>query len=221
MKERYLDGTNVARVIGSVTAALEGTRGRRPLPDLSRAALVLLDLQRIFVDPASPAFLPAWPAVEPNARRLAAAFHTAHRPVIMTRHVHGPSDPGGTLSHFFGRLLTAGDPLSELAPSWEPGPRDVVIDKPRHSAFERSTLAGILERMDADVVVLAGVQAHLCVLATAVEAGSHDLLPVVALDAIAAPRLGLHTASLVALSGGLCWLATVDEVTGRLGGGAR
>jgi bifunctional isochorismate lyase/aryl carrier protein len=221
MKERYLDGTNGERVIGSITAALAGTRGRRPLPDLSRAALVLLDLQRIFVDPDSPAFLPAWPAVEPNARRLAAAFRAAQRPVIMTRHVHGTSDPGGTLSHFFGRLLTDGDPLSELVPSWEPGPQDAVIDKPRHSAFERSTLAGTLREADAGVVVLAGVQAHLCVLATAVEAGSHDVLPVVALDAVAAPSLGLHTASLVALSGGLSWLATVDEVAGRLRGGAR
>jgi nicotinamidase-related amidase len=219
MKERYLDDTNSERVLGSITAALRGTRGRRSLPDLSGAALVLLDLQRVFVDPDSPAFLPAWPTVEPQARRLAAAFRAAHRPVVMTRHVHDPGDEGGTLSHFFGRLLTADDPLSELSPSWEPGPQDTVIDKPRHSAFARSTLTDVLG--EARVVVLAGVQAHLCVLATAVEAGSRDLLPVVALDAIAAPSLGQHTATLVALSGGLAWLATVDEITGRLGGGAR
>jgi nicotinamidase-related amidase len=220
MKERYLDGTNAVRVLESVAAALEGTRGRRPLPDLSRSALVLLDLQRVFVDPDSPAFLPAWPAVEPNARRLAASFRAAGRPVIMTRHVHAPEAPGGTLARFFGRLLTADDPLSGLSGSWEPGPRDAVVDKPRHSAFERSLLAGVLSEAGADVVVLAGVQAHLCVLATAVEAGSRDVLPVVALDAVAAPSLGLHTASLVALSGGLCWIATVDEIAGRLGGGS-
>ncbi len=220
MRERYLDGTNASRVLASITAALEGTRGRRPLPGLNRAALVLLDLQRIFVDRASPAFLPAWPAVEPNARRLAATFRAAGRPVIMTRHVHPPSDPGGTLVHFFGRLLTADDPLSGLHGSWEPGPQDVVVDKPRHSAFERSTLAETLAQIECDVVVLAGVQAHLCVLATAVEAGSHDLLPVVALDAVAAPSLALHTSSLRALSGGLAWIATVDEIAGMLGGRA-
>ncbi len=220
MRERYLDGTNASRVLASITAALEGTRGRRPLPDLGRSVLVLLDLQRIFVDPASPAFLPAWPAVEPNARRLAASFRSAGLPVIMTRHVHDPSDHGGTLAHFFGRLLTAGDPLSELSGSWEPGPRDVVVDKPRHSAFTRSPLAEALARSEADVVVLAGVQAHLCVLATAVEAGSRDILPVVALDAVAAPSLALHTSSLRALSGGLSWIATVDEIAGRLRSGA-
>jgi nicotinamidase-related amidase len=219
MKERYLDATNSERVLGSITAALGGTRGRRTLPDLSRSALVLLDLQRIFVDPDSPAFLPAWPAVEPNARRLAAAFRAAGRPVVMTRHVHEPGDPGGTLGHFFGRLLTADDPLAGLSPSWEPGPREEVIEKPRHSAFRRSRLADVLGEVDA--VVLAGVQAHLCVLATAVEAGSHDVLPVVALDAIAAPSLGQHTATLVALSGGLAWIATADEITGRLGGSGR
>ncbi|MBW2260589.1 MAG: cysteine hydrolase [Deltaproteobacteria bacterium] len=219
MKERYLDDTNAARVLESITAALEGTRGRRPLPDLSRSALVLLDLQRIFVDPDSPAFLPAWPAVQANARRLAAAFRSAGRSVIMTRHVHAGSDPGGTIAHFFGRLLTADDPLCCLSGSWEPGPQDAVIDKPRHSAFERSSLAGTLAQIEADVVVLAGVQAHLCVLATAVEAGSRDLLPVVALDAVAAPNLALHTSTLRALSGGLAWISTVDEIGKKIAGG--
>lgn len=218
MKERYLDGTNAERVLGSITQALQGTRGRRPLPDLARSALVLLDLQRVFVDPDSPAFLPAWPAVQPNARRLAAAFRTAGRPVVMTRHVHPAGDTGGTLGHFFGRLLTPDDPLSELSPSWEPGPADAVVDKPRHSAWERSDLAETLDSLEVDATVLAGVQAHLCVLATAVESGSHDVLPVVALDAIAAPTLGLHTATLVSLSGGLAWVATTDEIAGRLGG---
>jgi bifunctional isochorismate lyase/aryl carrier protein len=212
MKQAYLEGSSTGQVLADLVRDLEGTRGRQPLPDMQRAALVLLDLQRIFVDPTSPAFLPAWPGVEPRAMLLYQAFRDAGLPVIRTRHVHPPADPGGTLFHFFSRLLVDEDPLSGLAGPWQAGEAEVVIDKPRHSAFARTSLAARLGSLEADVVVLAGVQAHLCVLATAVEAGSYDILPVVAVDAVAAPTLELHRSSLRALSGGLAWLATAREI---------
>lgn len=218
MKERYLDASNVDEVTASLVRDLEGARARGQVPDLAGAALVLLDLQRIFVDPGSPAFLPAWPAVEHRARELASAFRAARRPVVLTRHLHPPSDPGSTIGRFFGRLLEEGDEMSALAAGWEPGPADLVVVKSRHSAFAGSDLAGRLKALGVETVVLAGVQAHLCVLATAVEAGSHDIMPVVALDAIAAPSLALHRSSLQALSGGLAWIATRDEILARLGG---
>lgn len=218
MKQRYLDGSSTARVLASILHDLEETRARTPLPDLDRAALVLLDLQRIFIDPDSPAFLPAWPGVEPRARLLVRAFRDRGRPVVRTRHVHPPEDPGGTILHLFGRLLTGDDPLSALGAGWESRNGDIVLTKPRHSAFAHTELAGMLEAMDVDAIVLAGVQAHICVLATAVEAGSHDILPVVALDAIAAPDLALHRESLRALSGGLAWIATVEEIVRKVKG---
>jgi nicotinamidase-related amidase len=179
---------------------------------------VLLDLQRVFVDPSSPAFLPAWPAVEPRVRGLLGAFTAAGRPVVRTRHLHPPGDEGGTIGRLFGRLLCADDPLSALMPGWEPGDGELLLEKPRHSAFASGVLAPALASLGVDVVVLAGVQAHLCVLATAVEAGSHDLMPVVALDAIAAPDLELHRSTLHALSGGLAWIAWVDEILGAMAG---
>jgi isochorismate hydrolase len=212
MRERYLDGPDAAQVLASIARDLEGTRAASPLPDLGRAALLLLDLQRIFVDPDSPAFLPAWHGAGPRALEMERAFREAGRPIVRTRHVHPGDDPGGTIRRLFGRLLTADDPLSALAGGWTPGEGDIVLEKPRHSAFARTDLAARLAAMDVDVVVLAGVQAHLCVLATAVEAGSHDLLPVVALDAVAAPDRALHRESLRALSGGLCWISTADEI---------
>ncbi len=212
MREQYIDPSNLDDFVSSLAGRLASTRSRRPLPDMSRAALVLLDLQAIFVDPASPAFLPAWPAVEPGVRALAHAFGAAGAPVIRTRHVHPAGDDGGSMGFMFGRLLSDGDPLASFAPGHAPARGDIVLDKPRHSAFTRTQLARSLNARDVRVVVLAGVQAHLCVLATAVEAGSADLVAVIAMDAVAAPTRALHEATLDALSGGICLAASVDEI---------
>jgi len=214
MKMSYLE--RAEDVLESLGLDLDGARARAPLPDLGTSALVLLDLQRLFVDPASPAFLPSWPAIEDRVRTLVRAYSRAGRPVVWTRHVHPPTDRGGTIGRLFGRLIHDGDPLSDLAAGWDPGPGDIVIAKPRHSAFARTDLANLLADRGVTTVVLAGVQAHLCVLATAVEAGSSDLMPVVALDAIVAPDLDLHRASLRALSGGLAWIASTREIVHAL-----
>lgn len=207
-----MPGGQVDAFVRSLEQGLEGTRCRRPLPRMTGAALVLLDLQRIFIDPGSPAYLPAWEGFAARTRMLLDTFREAALPVIWTRHVHPPGDPGSTIGHFFGHLLVQEDPLSELEQGWSPGEPERVVDKSRHSAFSSPVLSELLEQLDVEVVVLAGVQTHLCVLATAVEAGTRDVLPVVALDATAAPTAGLHRASLEALSGGLAWAATVEEI---------
>jgi nicotinamidase-related amidase len=204
--------------VASLLRRLEGSRGRGPLPDLSRSALVLLDLQRVFLDPVSPAFIPSWPAAAPRAARLVAAFRAAALPVIRTRHVHPDGDGGGTLGAFFNRLLTGRDPLAAYASGWECGREDVEVQKNRHSAFSADRMERSLAERSVSTVVLAGVQAQLCVLATAVEAGSRDVMPVIAVDAVAAPTREMHVASMQAVSSGLAWLATTKEIAAALEG---
>ena len=58
--------------------------------DRDKAALLVIDMQRYFLDPASPTFTCGGPAILPNLKRLIAAFRAASRPVIFTRHVHHP-----------------------------------------------------------------------------------------------------------------------------------
>ena len=216
VRERYAEPGNVDEVVDSLLRTVEGSRGRRPLPDLQRAALVVLDLQAVFVDPESPAFLPSWPAFAPRLELLVTAFRHAGRPVIRTRHSHPEDDEGGTIGHLFGRLIVDADPLAGFGTGHGANPGEITVVKSRHSAFAGTGLADRLEHLGVSAVVLAGVQAQLCVLATAVEAGSHDLLPVVAADAVAAPDLAGHAASLQALAGGLAWIATADEIAASI-----
>jgi len=55
-----------------------------------RSALLVVDMQRFFLDPSSPSFTCGGLAILPGLTGLIHAFRQAGRPVIFTRHVHHP-----------------------------------------------------------------------------------------------------------------------------------
>ncbi|MFH1811731.1 MAG: cysteine hydrolase [Pseudomonadota bacterium] len=202
---------HAAAGISGVLHALAPLRGRRTFDDLHRPALVVVDLQRLFCDPASPAALPDWPACVLPLRALVAAFRRATCPVIFTRHVHPDDDVGGLMGRFFDRLPRAGEVLAALDPAledlWSTGP---VVDKCRHSIFSAAELPALLDGCDA--LVLAGVQTPLCIAASALDASQVGLVPVVSIDATAARSAQQHLAALQTLAAGHAHVATVDEI---------
>jgi nicotinamidase-related amidase len=212
-KTRYLTPGSLQRWTGELMKALEGTKGRARLPVLDGSAgLLLLDAQRLFVDEASPAFLPSWPAVRSNFLALAGHAEAGRRLAVVTRHLHPDGDAGGSIMHFFGRLLVEGDELSRLHPDMKAFGGARVLEKRRHSAFSNGALDPLLRERGIRTLLIAGVQTHLCVLATAVEAGTRDFIPVVVADATAAGDEDRHRAALTALSGGLAGIMTTREV---------
>ena len=56
----------------------------------SKSALLVVDMQRFFLDPASPSFTCGGLAILPTLERLVKAFRDSSLPVIYTRHVHHP-----------------------------------------------------------------------------------------------------------------------------------
>jgi isochorismate hydrolase len=66
-----------------------------------------------------------------------------------------------------------------------PGPDDWRLTKWRYSAFFRSDLLERMRRARRDQLIICGVYAHVGVLATAVDAFSHDIEVFVASDAVA------------------------------------
>ncbi len=199
--------------------SIADSRGRRGISDLGRPGLALVDLQRLFCEPDSPAVLPGWADAEANLRRLADAFVRAGRPVLFTRHVHSPSDDGGVMSRFFDRLMRADDPLTRLSPALESyWSRATIVEKERFSIFSAPEPGDIFA--SCDCVVIAGVQTPLCVLASAIDAARLDLVPIVVADATAARSPEEHTAALSSLAAGHAHVATTDEVLSAFEGDA-
>ncbi len=211
-REPYLKDDNRRRIVADWLKDIADLRGRRPLPAFSRPALLVLDTQRLFVDPASPAFLPVWPACRPVVDSLLAAFRGRHLPVWFTRHVHNAQTLPTPFRHFYDRPIRPDDPLAEL-PADLAGD-DEVFTKDDFSAWSRPEPA---EKMSAcDLLVLVGVQTQLCVAATAIAAAAHGVTPVVIVDDCAAPNERAHLAALHTLAAGHAFVRTGDEFLASL-----
>lgn len=80
---------------------------------------------------------------------------------------------------------TAGEQvLHDLAP--EPG--DIILPKRRFSAFFKTDLDQTLRAYGLDTVAIGGINTHVCVIATALDAICHDFYTVLLEDLCAAAR---------------------------------
>jgi bifunctional isochorismate lyase/aryl carrier protein len=153
--------------------------------DPSRAALLIHDMQRYFLD-----FFPAGqqPVTElvDNIVSIRHAAAAANVPVIYT------AQPGAMTRQQRGLLLDiwgpgmSEDPMErEILPELAPSETDTVLTKWRYSAFARSDLQQRLSRLGRDQLIICGVYAHVGCLITACDAFDEDIQPFLIADAIA------------------------------------
>ena len=188
----------------------------RALPRLRCPLLLLVDFQRLFTDPASPAVVPGARAAIDRTRALVEAFEGQGFAVLRTRHVHPVGDAGGVHGMFWDRLQRAGDPWSDASPEVEAFAGTApLLDKARASALSNARVAEAVAV--ADAVVIVGVQTQVCVLATALDVARRDIRPVVVADACAAKNERLHEAALQVLAAGHAQVVSAFDVIAALG----
>lgn len=89
-----------------------------------------------------------------------------------------------------------GSPGAALVRRLQPEPDDYFVLKPQHSAFHATPLAILLDALAVDTLVLTGVAADSCVLATALDAHMRDYRLFVPPDCVAAETSARKQASL-------------------------
>ncbi|MEO6379991.1 MAG: cysteine hydrolase [Caulobacteraceae bacterium] len=160
-----------------------------PYPfDPPRAALVIIDMQRDFLEPGGFGAMlgndvsQLAGVVEPLKRLLAAA-REAGLFVIHTREGHRPdlSDlppakhrrGGGPLAIGdegpMGRILVQGEPGHDIIPELAPIAGEPVVDKPGKGAFYATDLHLILQNRGITQLIVTGVTTEVCVNTTARE----------------------------------------------------
>lgn len=171
-----------------------------------RAALVVIDLQRDFLDDGVAA-IPGTTAVVGAVAETVEAFRSAGRPIVHVVRLYEPggsdvdlprrdavergarivapgSDgaqipvpvvPGGVVLD--SALLLAGSPQAI-------GEREIVLYKPRWSAFHRTSLEAWLRELGCDTVVVAGCNLPNCPRATLFDASARDFRTVLVRDAV-------------------------------------
>lgn len=207
------------------------------------AALLVIDMQRDFLDPrgyAAQAGLDVarLRAVIPPVRRLLAAARAAGIAVVHTREGHRPdlSDcPPAKLARSIaagapigatgplGRLLVRGEAGHDIVEELRPVDGEAVIDKPGYSAFHATSLDDWLRGRGITHVVLCGVTTEVCVHSTLRAAVDHGYRATLVADACAAsePQHQAPALGMVGVEGGVFGrLATVDDVIAGWAGSA-
>lgn len=150
--------------------------------DISKSALLIIDMEKGFIDRRSPFCIKGAQETVPRLSRLADSCRRAGLPVFMIRRVYR-SDGTDVERARLKYLEAAGRPCSDAAEEYlgydfveglEAAEGDYVINKPRYSAFFATTLDMLLRRLDVDTVIVTGTTTPNCVRATCYDADSLD-----------------------------------------------
>ena len=157
--------------------------------DLARTALVVIDMQRDFLEPGGfgetlgndvsllqKPVAPIKALLEGCRARGMLVVHTreGHRPDLSDAprakvERGAPSMRIGAKGPM-GRILVRGEPGHDIVPELYPFPNEPVIDKPGKGAFYATELGAILQNRSIETLLVCGVTTEVCVHTTVREA---------------------------------------------------
>ena len=190
--------------------------GRRP-------ALVVVDVNRGFTDPASPLVCELDDVVD-AIRRLLDGFRAARLPVAFTTVAY--DEAGKQAAAVFiekvPALLTleAGSGWEEIDPRIAPQGDEPVLTKLWASAFHGTPFASFLTAHGCDSLVVTGASTSGCIRATAVDALQHGYRVLVPRDAVGDRNPAAHEANLYDIDTKYGDVVSTDEVLEAIGGSA-
>ena len=181
--------------------------------NIAASALLVIDMQMFFLDPASPTYTCGGPAALPAVKRLAAAFRAVGRPVIFTQHVHHPNGSDlGIMGWWWEGKCLQGSEASEIHPDLRPLPGEKVILKHRYSAFYNTDLETVLRCLKIGDLVISGVMTNLCCESTARDAYFRDYRVFIPADGTGTITEEMHLASLLNLAFGFAFVTSGDRL---------
>lgn len=185
--------------------------------NVASSALLVVDMQRFFLDAASPTFTCGGVAILPRVKSLLGAFRRAGRPVIFSQHVHHPGDiDSGIMGWWWEGKCLEGSPESEIHPELAPLPGEKVVPKHRYSAFYNTDLETVLRCLKLEDLVIAGVMTNMCCESTARDAYYRDYRVFLPADGSGSINEEMHLASLLNLAFGFAYVTTCDAIAAQL-----
>jgi nicotinamidase-related amidase len=202
--------------------------------DPARCAVVMIDMQRDFLEPGGFGALlgndvtPLSRIVPACAELLALArqhglhvIHTqeAHDPALAdcppSKRARGKLDCGIGDQGPLGRVLVAGEPGADFIPALAPQAGDTVIRKPGKGAFHATGLDALLHARSITHLLVGGVTTEVCVQTTLREANDRGYECLLVTDCAASYFPHFHDAvvEMVVAQGGIVgWAAPLEAV---------
>ena len=194
--------------------------------ELAATALLLIDMQRIWVEPGldpgkSPAtaeyFYGRLAQVVRNQKLLIGAARSAGTQVIHTiirSHTNDGRDR--SLDHKLSDIhVRPDDPNGEVIDDLWPLRDEIVLPKTSSGVFNSTNLNYLLRNLGVRFLIVAGIVTDQCVDMAVRDGADLGYLVTCVSDACATYTQERHDAALRAF-GGYCWIADTATVTGRL-----
>lgn len=206
--------------------------------DPKKTALIVIDMQRDFVEPGGFGEtlgndVTRLQAIIPATAALIAGFRKAGLTVVHTRECHRADladcppakkdrgnpklrigDPGP-----MGRILISGEPGADIVPELYPVEGEIVIDKPGKGAFYATPLGEMLKERGITQLVFAGVTTEVCVQTTMREANDRGYECLLAEDATESyfPEFKKAAIDMMTAQGAIVgWVAPVSSIVEAL-----
>jgi ureidoacrylate peracid hydrolase len=202
-------------------------------PARGRTALLIVDMQRGFLDAGAAMEVPAAREIVPVIRELLDLFRLKGLPVVFSEFVyspaapllvgelhpeHTPAAPGATGG--FGTPSSAcleGHPSADTVAALAARPGELVVRKHWYDAFAGTPLDGALRARQVTSLVMTGTMTDICVLATVMGAFNREYRVTVVEDGVATlwPDIQRATLDIVRRAFGrvVAAKAVVDELS--------
>jgi len=216
MKSAYFTHENIDDASKAMLRRLEKSSKRhRCTFTPHKAALLVLDMQKFFLDESSHAFVPSAPSIVPRIARLAEAFKESNLPVISTRHINSDEN-ASMMARWWKEIIRETSPFSEIITELD-FPKALVIKKTQYDGFYQTSLEERLRDMGVSQLVATGVMTHLCCETTSRSAFVRGFSVFIPVDATATYNEDFHFATFLNLSHGFAVPVLSDEILKQMG----
>ena len=186
--------------------------GRQP-------ALIVVDVNRGFTDPASPLVCDL-DGVVAAIRRVLDVARAAGIPVVYTTVSYDEGDKQ-TAAAFIDKIpalltLEAGTRWVEIDPRIAPRDDEPVLNKLFASAFFGTALSSFLTANGSDSLIVTGASTSGCVRATVVDAIQHGYRPIVPREAVGDRNPDAHAANLYDIETKYGDVVSVDDLIAQM-----
>ncbi len=193
-----------------------------------RTALIVVDMQRGFLDPGEAMEVPPAREIIPRIQTLVGLFREKRLPVVFTEFVysqrvpllvgelhpeHKRARPGGPRG--FGMPSSScleGEDSAKTVSDLAPRPDELVVRKHWYDAFNGTPLDGALRARGVTSLVLTGTMTDICILASVVGAFNREYRLVVVEDAVATLWPEIQRATLDIFRRAFARVASAKEV---------
>ena len=173
-----------------------------------RTALLVIDMQRGFLEQGAALEVPAGRDIIPNLRRLIGACRRKGVPVVFTQFVYaaavpclrgdpfgpehlpaGPGQPTGfglpSSNCLIGPLAERGPNSAEVVPELAPRPDELVVRAHTYDKFLGTPLDLALRSRDVRYLIVTGILTDVCVTCTLLSAANRDYRVTAVTDGVA------------------------------------